>query len=946
MRSGMRVLGLMLFVAAAVSAVPAAWAEEGKLFDFQQIELDNGLDVVTLEDFSCPIVTVQVWYHVGSKDEDPNRQGFAHMFEHMMFRGTDHLGPKDHFELIRKTGGTNNADTSFDRTRYYQTLPANQLDLALWLEAERMAFLAVNQENFDTERQVVEEELRMYRNQPYGTLADQMLNELFKVHPYRWLVSGRISHLRAAHVQELRDFWMKYYLPNNATLIIVGAVKHEDAQAKAREYFGWISRGPEPPRVTAREPMPTAPREIEIKEDNAPTPLVGLLYHGVPASHPDAIALNLLTTILGGGESSRLYRDLVAESQTAAIAMAGAFSLEQAGIVAAGAALPPLGGESADAVQSTIAEHVDRVRNELVSERELTKAKNQMLKGVILPQLTVESKAMALGNTVIDYGDAAAVNEQLDRIRAVTREDLQRVAREYLAPDRVLRASVPRAGMMGLGSLFGGGGKSPYQQEGRVTAEPEEEAPPPGRPGVVRPDSYPATPPVADARLDFDSSINRVEHKLPNGLKIMVVENHEVPYVTAMLGSLNGAWTEEKPGTASMALSMLTKGTEAHDEATLAEELETYAISLSGNAGMDTASIELGCLTEQIERGVDFMAEIVLTPTFPEEEFKKLVNQARTGMTIQETQPEYMADRELRRLLWGDHPYSRTPEGELKDLDHLRVSDLRNWWEANARPEDSVLIFSGDIAPKHAIALAEKAFSSWVAKAPKPELTLAPFPQQEARHIYLVDRPGKQAQIRVAQLGITRNHPHYFVSRVVNGYFGGSFGSRLMDSLRVEKGLTYGVGGGYRAYRFGGRFIVSTFSKNQSTAEAVQAIFDEIERLRAEQPTEDEIGTFRSYALGSFAAERETPQQVAGNLWLLEYAGLSDDYFQRLLDGISATSAEDCLELAKATLDPDKMIVVVVGSAKKLEEDLAKIAPVTVIKPGEEKPKEVARAGN
>ncbi|MEE8170611.1 MAG: pitrilysin family protein, partial [Phycisphaerae bacterium] len=221
-----------------LSAVPAAAAD--RLYDFREQTLDNGLRVVTLEDFSCPIVAVQVWYRVGSKNEDPQRQGFAHMFEHMMFRGTDRLGPKDHFEHVRRTGGNCNAYTSFDNTTYINELPANQLELVLWLEAERMAFLKIDQESFDTERKVVEEERRMGLNAPYGTVPERLLPEIFTKHPYRWTPIGKIPHLRAATIDELQAFWDTYYVPNNATLVIVGAVKHDEAQQLAEKYFGWI----------------------------------------------------------------------------------------------------------------------------------------------------------------------------------------------------------------------------------------------------------------------------------------------------------------------------------------------------------------------------------------------------------------------------------------------------------------------------------------------------------------------------------------------------------------------------------------------------------------------------------------------------------------------------------------------------------------------------------
>ena len=224
-------------------ALASACAAGPRQYDFREKTLDNGLRVITLEDPTSPIVAVHLWYHVGSKDEQPERQGFAHMFEHMMFRGTDRLGTEEHFKHIRRNGGSCNAYTSFDQTVYIQTLPANQLELALWLEAERMGFLRIDQTSFDTERKIVEEERRLGLNRPYGTLPEKALREVFKVHPYGWTPIGNIAHLRASAAQELREFWNRYYVPNNATLVIVGDIKHDEAQKLAKRYFGWMPRG-------------------------------------------------------------------------------------------------------------------------------------------------------------------------------------------------------------------------------------------------------------------------------------------------------------------------------------------------------------------------------------------------------------------------------------------------------------------------------------------------------------------------------------------------------------------------------------------------------------------------------------------------------------------------------------------------------------------------------
>lgn len=327
------------------------------------------------------------------------------------------------------------------------------------------------------------------------------------------------------------------------------------------------------------------------------------------------------------------------------------------------------------------------------------------------------------------------------------------------------------------------------------------------------------------------------------------------------------------------------------------------------------------------------MAEVVKSPTMPENEFKKLLAQARTGLAVQVKEPSYLADRQLRRQLYGDHPYARSAVGELEDLAALKRDDLAAWWDACARPDEATLIFAGDIDMARARKLADEHFGAWRAHGEAAHVELPAVPQPQKTHIYLVDYPGVQSQIRVGQIAFTRKDPAFFTSRVLSGYFGGAFSSRLNDTIRVKKGLTYGARGGFSAQRFSGKFAVSTFSKVATTAEAVRAIFDEIERLRNEPPSKKELDSAVSYTLGAFPATRETPQQLAGEVWLQRYADLPEDFFDQLLRGVASATAEECVELARARVSPNKMTVVVVGPASKLRADLAEIAPVTVVKP-------------
>ena len=918
-----RIACLIFLLAGNIGAVTDF--EAGTL-DYRESVLQNGLRVITLEDFSCPIVAVDLWYHVGSKDENPERQGFAHMFEHMMFRGTDKLGPTDHFDYIRQVGGDCNGYTSFDQTVYIETVPANQLELALWLEAERMSFLKIDQAAFETERQVVEEERRLRLNAPYGTLEEKALEELFKVHPYRWPPIGKIPHLRAATVPELRAFWNQYYVPNNATLVIAGAVKHEEARALAERYFGWIRPGTAPPRITVREPLPEEPREINLKIENAPVPLVGIAFRTVPLGHPDRVPLELLTTILGGGNSSRAYRSLVARKQLAVGVQCMNISMEQDGVIALGAAFTPVGGRM-DETLAALKVELERARKRKVSAQELEKARNQMLRDLVTENLYVANKARTLGSASVLEGGAARVNERLAAVRAATTDDLQRVARQYLDPDKALTFRVER----NLEGMFTKGRTNP-EDEAPITGQPETEPPPPGRTGEMRPPDYPTTPPLKDA-LDFDPTPRFREQILKNGLKVVVVENHEVPFVSLSLHLRSGAWCEDKPGCAAMTLSMLRRGTSKHGEGELAEALEAAAINLYGQASMDDAEVSASCMTDQVERATELMAEIILTPAFDTSEFEKLRKEVITDLAINANEPSYIADREMRHRLYGEHPYARTVQGEVSDVRALTPEDARAWWSTFARPDLAWLCFSGDITMDRAAELAGRFLGDWTSKGEKPERDVLPLSDSAPTHIYLVDKEGDQSQIRIARKGITRNDPGYFTSRVVNGYFGGAFGSRLNETLRVKKGLTYGARGGYTAYRMAGEFVLSTFTKIASTPEAVQAGLEEIRRLQGEAPSQKELDHTKAYILGSFAGDRETPQATIADLWLMESEGLPGDYLRRLLEGVRITDAPACTAFARNTLSPETFVIVVVGPAAELKDKLETIAPVTVVSP-------------
>ena len=398
----------------------------------EQAALDNGLKIVVAEDHARPILNLQVWYHVGSKNEREGRTGFAHLFEHMMFRGSKNVGPEEHMRLVREAGGVVNAYTSFDQTVYWQTVPSNNLERVIWLEADRMASLVVNEENFKKEREVVKEERRLrFENPPYGLLAEVLIDATFQVYPYKHMPIGSMEDLNKATVADVKEFFDTFYVPDNATLVIVGDVDAKQAIALARKHFGPLPRSKKPvPRVTVTEPPQTEPRELTRAFNNVPLPAVASAYELPPLGHPDTYPLQIASDILSSGQSSRLYRRLVYEEQVAVGASGQGLFLEGPSIFFAFGVANQ--GKDVKQVAASLYDVIDGMKKAPVTAEELAKAKNQIISRFVVGRQTAQEKADALGAAAVLRGNPEFYNTELANYQKVTAADVQRVCAKYL----------------------------------------------------------------------------------------------------------------------------------------------------------------------------------------------------------------------------------------------------------------------------------------------------------------------------------------------------------------------------------------------------------------------------------------------------------------------------------------------------------------------------------
>ncbi len=918
---------------------PAGGAEVGQVPDIAyEIEtLDNGLKVIYAPMSNAPVVHVRVLYHVGSKDETPDRQGFAHMFEHMMFRGSEHVPSERHMELINGVGGMSNAFTSFDQTTYVNTVPTNALQMALWLEADRMGGFRVDEEKFVTERNVVNEEyLQRVVNPPYGRMFMDFFALAYDDHHYRWTPIGDMEQLRQAQPEELQQFFDTYYVPNNAVLTIAGEFDVDEAKQWVRDYYGWIPRGDEISRRSPSEPPQEQAKQDVVTAPNIPLARVILGYKTTTWADPDQETLEVLGAILGQGRSSRLYQSLVAgPDPIASQASAGSQRLEDIGMFLVSVTLLP--GREPDEAQQRVLEAVRLVAEEGVTDEELAKARTQIRLTLLDQRQTATSVATVLAEAQAFGGDAKLVNEQVERLEKITPEDVRRVAKKYLDEHRLsVLKYVP--------------GQAPAKE--RAGAKPPHRATSaaastgPGTAGgqlrgaiddaVGRmmisveafPPDYPRNPPLPGEVID--ASFGMGESFKVGPVEVVVIHDDRLPLVgmTLLLPGGGDAQPEGKEGLATLTADLLTRGAGGKTAAEWSSALESRGIQLSVGDGGDHTRVSGSFPAEQLGSAAAFVDELLREPNLDENEFRNLKFRALAGLRQMLSDPSGVAGREMSAALFGDAPAGRAPT--LESLADVTLDDVQEWFRAVYNPPSATLILAGDVSREQAESFAGELITEL---DPNDAVPLADYtlPAPERRVIVVDNKSGGQSAVRIGGRAFRIDSDEKFAGSVATEILSSGIESRLNRVLRAEKGLTYGASGRFNAGRHAGSFQVGFATRPETTGEAVRSTFEVLERMAGEPVTDEELAEAKRRVTGSLVMSTQTVSQLAGLRGNIALNDFPLDYYDHYADNIAAVSQEDVQEVMRRYASPDRLTIVVVGPASVVVPQLQGIADVEVV---------------
>ncbi len=874
---------------------------------FEKFVLENGLTLVVHEDHKAPIVAVNVWYHVGAKDEVPGKSGFAHLFEHLMFNGSENFNT-DYFKALGAMGGTDlNGTTNRDRTNYFQNVPVSGLDRVLFLESDRMGHLlgVIDKARLDEQRGVVQNEKRQSENQPYGQVSNEANKVLFPSHhPYaypRGTVLGSMEDLDAASLKDVQDWFKAWYGPSNATLVIAGDIDAKTALEKVKKYFGDIPAGPPVQRKGEWADKLTTNIRKEL-EDRVPQTRLYRFWVTPATTNTDNDYLQIATALLAQGKTSRLFKRLVYTDQIATDVSAGIWDGEMAGQGILTATVKP--GVELEKVERAIDEELAKFLKEGPNADELARLKTQSIAGVIRGLERIGGfggKSDVLAESQVYFGKPDAWKDALKTFENATTKQVQSASQSWL-------------GAPHLDIIVRPFGTFTAAKDGVDRKKlPELEAPP----AVSFPTLQRAT--------------------LKNGLKVVLAERRGLPVFDFRLRLEGGSAGEApaKAGLASLAMDLLDEGAGKRSAIQISEELQRLGATLGSGAGLDISSVSMTALKANVEPSLALMAEVVTTPTFPQADFERLKNQRLAGIKQEKNSPGGLASRLSGKLFFGEgHPYALPSSGFEASVAKLTRDDVVAFAKATLTPRGATLGVVGDTTMAELLPQLEKAFGGWtggdVKRLTIPEVTLATKPT-----VWLVDRPGsQQSVILVGHPTVPTNNPDEAAIVGFNIVLGGDFNSRLNMNLREDKHWSYGVRTFLSDARGQRLFGVSAPVQTDKTKESLAEIQKEVTELLGKRPTTAaEFDRIQADRVLKLPGAWETMSSVQGSMGQVIVYGLADDYFQTWADKVRGLKREDYDAAAKKVLKPQSLVWVVVGDRSKIEAGVRelKLGTVTVI---------------
>jgi len=907
-------IGIFVGLSLVLSLV-AQSADKLPPINVKEYKLKNGLTVLLHEDHSTPIVAVNAWYHVGSKNEAPGRTGFAHLFEHMMFQGSGNY--IDGWRAVDELGGNVNGTTNEDRTYYYEAIPSNFLERTLYMEADRMGNLlaAMDQAKLDNQRDVVKNERRFrVDNVPYGTMGERIDEIMYpESHPYHHSVIGSMADLSAASIDDVKNFFRQYYVPNNAYLVLSGDFNEKQARMWIEKYFGKIKAGAPINRPDAPMPQLSGVIRKQYEDPFANLSRVNLVWPGVRQYHPDEAALDILSSILSSGRGSRLQSNLVFGKELVQQVFANNGTSEIGGQFQISATARQ--GKSLDEIEQEINKEIERVKRDGVTADEVNRAVSAREAQAIYGLQTVLGKGGRLADYAGYVGKPNYFQQDLDRYLKVTPDEVKRVANQYLGANHLVMAYVPSKTPPPPAATDKPASTETKKKDEALIAKQEAMLPKGG------PDPKFTLPAIEKS-------------KLSNGLNLWVVQQHELPIVSMNLVINGGGASEspEKSGVASMTAAMLTQGTKARTALDISNSLQAIGAQVNGGASWDNSGVSMQTITKNLDKALDIYADVVSNPAFPEQEFQQLKRRTLGGLLQRKASATAVAGVVYDKVLYGEQPYGRQLTGDERTIKALGRDDLANFYRANYVPNNATLIVVGDVQPADIKARLEKAFANWksgdVKASSLSEQRMAAKPA-----IYIVDKPGAaQSSVSIGTVGIERSNPDYYAVQVMNSILGGGGTARLFMNLREDKGYTYGAYSRFTPRRAAGPFSASGEIQTVSTKEAVQEFLKEINGIRGSRPvTQTELEVNKQSFIRRFPAGFETVGGISNQLANLVTYNLPDSYFNDYIRNINAVTVEDVNRVANKYLDPSKMAIVIVGDRNVIQPKLTELGMPIVI---------------